>query len=128
MLYALAITTVGLLVLLLFPKQIMALFNASEAMLRIGIPALRVVCITFPFTGVCSLAVAVFQALGKGFISLVQGVCGKMAFILLFAYLFSRAGLGMVWRAFPIAALFSFLLCVWFSKRVYNESIRGLRE
>jgi putative MATE family efflux protein len=128
MLYALAITTIGMAVLLLFPKQIMAVFNASEDMFGIGIPALRTVCIAFPFVGVCSLAVAVFQALGKGFVSLVQGVCGKMVFILLLAYIFSSLGLSLVWRAFPIAALLSFLLCVWLSKRVYTETIKGLRE
>jgi putative MATE family efflux protein len=127
-LYALAITMTGLLALMLFPKQIMALFNASEDMLSIGVPALRIVCIAFPFTGVCSLAIAAFQALGKGFFSLAQGICGKMAFILLFAYLFSGAGLGMVWWAFPVAALSAFLLCIWLSKQVYAKTIKGLQE
>jgi putative MATE family efflux protein len=126
--YVLAITTIGLLVLMLFPKQIITLFNASEDMLNIGIPALRIVGIAFPFSGVCVLAVALFQALGKGFIGLIQGVCGRLVFILLLAYLFSQAGLGMVWWAFPIAGILAFLLCVWFSKRVYAETIKGLQE
>jgi putative MATE family efflux protein len=126
--YVLVVTTIGLLVLTLFPKQIVALFNASEDMLNIGIPAFRTVCIAFPFAGICVLAVAIFQALGKGFTGLVQGVCGRLIFILLLAYLFSRAGLGMVWWAFPIAGILAFLLCVWFSKRVYAETIKGLQE
>jgi putative MATE family efflux protein len=126
MTYVLAITTIGMLVLLMFPKQIMTLFNASEDMLSIGISALRIIGIAFPFNGVWILALSVFQAFGKALTSFVQGVCGKMVFILLLAYLFSSAGLSMVWRAFPIAAMLSCLLCVWLAKRVYAKTIKVL--
>jgi Na+-driven multidrug efflux pump len=82
MLYALAITTVGLLVLLILPKQIMALFNAPEAMLRIGTPVLRIACITFSSVGICSLAVAVFQRrLGYGMVGFPH--CGPAFFFAL---------------------------------------------
>jgi len=52
MVYAVAIMVVGLLVFQLIPKELLLMFDASDAMLEIGAPALRIMSLAFVFAGI----------------------------------------------------------------------------
>ena len=68
---AVLIMTVGLLVFELFPRQLLKMFNASDEMYAIGVPALRRIALHFPIAAVCITLISVFQALGKGLLSMI---------------------------------------------------------
>ena len=107
---AVAIMFAGLLVAELIPDQLLLLFNASEQMLAIGVPALRILCLCYVFAGFSIVASGVFQGLGKSVYSLVLSVIRQLVILLPAAYLLSLTGeLNAVWFSFPIAEIASVL-------------------
>lgn len=126
--YAVCIMLIGLGVLQLIPDKLLMLFNATEDMLSIGIPALRIISISFLFAGFCVVAVSVFQALGDGVLSLIVSAVRQLIVLLPVAYLLSRTGsVNAVWWAFPIAEIVAMILSGIFIKRIYNNKIKNIR-
>lgn len=127
---AVIIMLIGLTVFQLFPGTLLTLFSAEEStaeMAAIGIPALRIISLSFLFAGVCIVSSATFQAMGKGIYSLLVSLVRQIFVILPVAYILAiTRGLNAVWFSFPIAELFSVVLCVCLLKRTYNTCIKNL--
>jgi len=127
--YAVGIMAVGLLMMQVFPGQLLMLFDASETMTAIGVPALRTISISFLFAGFCIVSGSVFQALGNGVYSMIVSIARQLVVLLPVAYLLSKLGeVGYVWWAFPIAEIASFTLSAAFLIRVYNKVIKHIGE
>ena len=113
MLMAVSIMAVGTLVMWLFPDTMLRLFEASEDMLAIGVPALRTISLCFVFAGFCIAMGSVFQAIGKSYFSMIVSFTRQLVVLLPVAYLLAQTGeLSNVWWAFPIAEFFSLLTSV----------------
>ena len=122
--YAIGIMIIGLVIFQLLPKQLLGLFSASEEMISIGTPALRIISISFLFAGYCIVVSSMFQALGNGVMSLIVSIGRQLVVLLPAAYLLSRTNnLNLVWWAFPIAELASVFLSVIGFKYVYKKEI-----
>ncbi|MDE7114146.1 MAG: MATE family efflux transporter, partial [Acetatifactor sp.] len=120
---------VGLAVMELFPAQLISLFNATEELLVIGVPALRTICLSFVFAGFCIVAGSVFQALGNGVYSMVVSVARQLCVLLPVAKLLSLSGrVELIWWAFPIAELCSVSMSVFFLIRIYRKTIVHIGE
>lgn len=120
---------VGLLIMQLLPAQALSLFDASEQMLAIGVPALRIISISYIFAGSCVAISSVFQALGRGTYSTIVSVCRQLLILLPLAYLFSLTGrLNMVWVAFPIAEVMSITVTLLLFLRLYRRVIRDIPD
>ena len=128
-LYAVLIMIVGLLVVQTVPDKIFLLFQADENMLSIGVPALRIISLSFVFAGYCVVASATFQALGEGIQSMIVSIVRQLVVLLPAAWLLAKLGdVNLVWYAFPIAELASLTLCTVFLVRTYRKLIRPLGE
>lgn len=126
---AVGIMLIGLAVFQLFTPQLLLLFDASEHMLEIGIPALRLISLSFLFAGYCIIVGSVFQALGNGVYSLIVSVARQLLCILPIAWLFARLwGLPAVWYSFPLAEITSVVMSTILFKRIYDKKIRNLGE
>lgn len=124
---AVAIMLLGLAIFQLFPAQLLSLFDASEHMISIGVPALRIISLSFLFAGYCIVVGSVFQALGNGVYSLVVSVARQLVCILPVAYGFAKIfGLSAVWYAFPLAEIISMAMTTLLFRRIYIKRIRGL--
>lgn len=122
MIYAVSIMLVGLILAEIIPGPMLRLFNASENMMAIGIPALRIICISFVFAGFCIVSSGVFQGLGKSMYSLYVSVARQLVVLIPVAYLLSLTGnLNLVWLAFPIAESVSILITFWGLRRVMRH-------
>ena len=120
---AMAIMVVGFTIFQLFPSTLLELFDASETMLAIGVPALRIISVSFLLAGFCIIAGSVFQAIGNPVYSLIVSVCRQMVVLLPVAWLLSRTGrLELVWWAFPIAEVMSFTLSTIFLRRTVKSA------
>ena len=123
--YAIAIMLCGLAVFQIFPTELLKLFDASEHMMEIGIPALKTISISFLFAGYCIIVSSVFQALGNGVYSMVVSIARQLFVLLPVAYVLSRTGgLHTVWWAFPIAEIMSLSLCTLFFYKMYHKVIK----
>lgn len=119
----------GLVVMQCFPAQALSLFDASEQMLAIGVPALRIISISYIFAGACIAVSSVFQALGHGTYSTIVSVCRQLLILLPAAYLFSLSGkLNLVWVAFPLAEIMSITVTLLLFLHLYKKVIRDIPE
>ena len=115
---AMAIMAVGFAVFQLAPGVLLSFFDASENMLAIGSPALRIISFSFILAGFCIIAGSVCQAIGNPFYSLIVSVCRQLVVLLPVAWLLSKTGnLTLVWLAFPIAELMSLTLSIIFLRK-----------
>lgn len=120
---AVIIMAVGLATFELIPGTLLSFFDASENMLAIGTPALRIIALAFVFAGFCIIAGSVFQAIGNPFYSLIVSVCRQLVVLLPVAWLLSKTGnLTLVWLAFPIAELMSLTLSIIFLRRTLRTA------
>ncbi len=126
--YACCIMLIGLAIFNFFPEQILSIFNASEYMLAIGIPALRIISLHFLFAGFCIVTTSVLQAFSRGFSSLLISATRQLIVILPAAYLLSLTGnINLIWLAFPIAEFVSFLMCIFFMRNIFRKEITPMR-
>ncbi|MBT9777872.1 MATE family efflux transporter [Clostridium sp. MCC353] len=126
---AVGIMLIGLMIFQLMPVQLLKMFNASSYMLEIGVPALRLISISFLFAGYCIIVGSVFQALGNGVYSLIVSVARQLVCILPLAYLFANSlGLNSVWYAFPLAEIIAAVLSTMLFRLIYREKIKKLPD
>ena len=127
--YAVSIMFLGLLAFQLIPDKLLMIFNASETMLEIGVPALRTISLSFLFAGFCIVCSSMFQALGHGMMSLIVSVFRQLVVLLPTAFVLSKiGGLSYVWLSYPIAEIFSVLFSSYFLRKIFKMKIHPLRE
>ncbi|MDF3006075.1 MAG: matE2 [Oscillospiraceae bacterium] len=125
-LMALAITVAGFAIFQIFPSQILGtLFDASDTMLAIGVPALRIISLHFIFAAISIVISSAFQALGKGMYSLIMSVSRQLVVLLPTAYLLGKyISLNAVWLSFPIAEVVSVTLALVLYRGLYEKEIK----
>ena len=115
---AMCIMTAGFAVFQLAPATLLSLFDASAEMTAIGVPALRIISISFLLAGFCIIAGSVCQAIGNPMYSMVVSICRQLVVLLPAAWLLAQTGrLELVWWAFPIAEIASVTLSAVFLRR-----------
>ena len=125
--YALAIMLVGMAAFEFIPGYLFGFFNASDTMLSIGVPALRIIGIHFPIAAVCIVTGSMFQALGKSTYSMVISVMRQLVVLIPAAYLLSLLGdVTYVWWSFPIAEIMSAAVTAFFFKRLHDKIINKM--
>lgn len=108
MIYATGMMIIGVIFFETIPQTLLGFFNASEAMIKIGTLALRIIAIHFIFAGFSIVCSATFQAVGKGTYSLLTSLIRQLLVLLPCAYVLSLTGnLDLIWLCFPIAEIFS---------------------
>lgn len=122
--YAIGIMAIGLLLFQLFAKQLLMMFNASETMLTLGVPALRIISLSFILAGFGISCSSVFQALGKAVYSMFVSVARQLVVLLPVAFALAQLGdVNMVWWAFPISELVSAIVTAIFMVKIYRDII-----
>ena len=127
--YAIVIMMVGLLAFQLIPGPLLKMFSASDTMLELGIPALRIFSISFPIVGFCIASSGIFQAMGKAFYSMIISVARQFIVLLPIAYALAQLGnVNYVWWAIPIAEVMSLGMTIFFMFRLNRKVIKKIGE
>ena len=108
---------IALLATLVFcsvPKLLLGLFDADGQMLAIGIPALRIISVTFVFASMTMILGYGVSGLGNGMINMVgTGLRQVIILVPLVWMLAKTAGVQFVWYAFwaaePAAAIYAWI-------------------
>ena len=125
--YATIIMAVGVAIFQLIPHVLLGLFDASDYMLEIGVPALRIISLSFLLAGFGIVSSSFFQALGHGVLSLIISLVRQLIVLLPAAWLLSLSGqLGLVWWSFPIAEIFSVILSILFLIYAYRKEVKPM--
>ena len=119
-----------LAIMQVFPGQILKIFDATDEMLLMGIPAVRIMSTAFIFAGFSVTCSGMFQAVGKGVYSMIVSMARQLFVILPVAYFLSKAmnSVNGVWAAFPIAEVFSVIISTIFLLRVYKKIVKPMES
>ena len=122
---AVCIMICGLALFHLATEQLLGIFDASPEMLRIGVPALRIISLSFPIAGFCIGCGTVFQALGYSVYSMITSLVRQLVVLIPSAFAIGRltGDVTQVWYAFVIAEFFSLTLSIIFFRRIYKNVI-----
>ncbi len=124
---AVGIMLIGVVIFQTLPQTLLGLFEASDHMLEIGVPALRTISLSFVFAGFCIVSSCVFQALGNGVYSMLLSIARQIVIILPVAFVFAKLfGLNMVWYAYPIAEVVSVIICIFLLKHIIKNKVKPL--
>ena len=128
-LYAVIIMTVVLISLELIPDKILMLFDASEQMIRLGIPAVRIMSVSFFVSSVGIIFAAIFQGFGNGNYSMYLAFMRQV--ILLIPILLIGAAMGnitVIWSGFAVAEALSIPFGMWLYGKVTQNMIAPMAE
>lgn len=124
---ALTIMTIGTIIFLAFPTQLLGLFSASEHMLEIGVPALRIISVCFIPAAFGILTSTIFQATGHGMLSMWQALIRQLIGIVPLAWVLIKiGGLDLVWWAWPLAEVLGIVYSIIVLKKLYKDEIELL--
>ena len=128
MMYAVALMFIGIALFWIIPDKLLGLFDASDHMIAIGVPALRIISISFSFAGVCIVVGSCFQALGHGVLSMMVSITRQLVVLLPSAYILAKVtqNVDYVWWSYNIAEVFSLSLSLIFFRNLYNKIIKPL--
>ena len=124
---ALSIMVIGTIVFWSIPKFLLGFFDASDYMLTLGVPALRIISLSFPVASLCIAMGSMFQAFSKSKYSLIVSVGRQLVVLIPVAWLLAQTGeVQNVWWAFPVAELMSLALSVYFYRRINRNIVMNL--
>lgn len=125
---AVAIMVVGMAIFQAIPDKLLMIFDASQEMLRIGVPALRIISLHFPIAGICIGCSSVFQALGFSVYSMINSLVRQLIVLIPCAVAIGAltGDVTMVWWAFVAAELASLVLTAIFFTRIYKNVVKPM--
>lgn len=128
--YAISIMIVGFIIFQFFSGELLDIFDASAEMKDMGITALKTISLSFIPAGFCIIMGSVFQAFGKGVLSLIISVIRQLVVLLPAAYVLSLfcegSNVDLIWFAFPLAEIASVIFSTIFIFRVYKNVIKPM--
>lgn len=125
LLYNATIMLVGAVLLQVFGKQIIGIFDVSTEVKELSIQAVRIVTLGYIFVGANVIFQGIFQALGEGIKSLVISAIRLIIVVLPLAYFFTTLpnAQNIVWAAFPIAEACGLVVSILFMSRVSKNKL-----
>lgn len=124
---AVIIMAAGVVLFQLAPELLLEIFDASDEMLRLGVPALRIISINFIPAAFGIMNGAMFQATGHGVYSLICSILRQLVGIIPCAYLFAKiGGVTMSWFSFPVAEVIGLVYSFIMIKKLYKNEISTL--
>lgn len=120
------IMLIGFLIFWIFTEQMLSIFEASDTMIKIGVPALRIISLCFMPAAIGITFSTAFQALGKGVYSLIGSALRQLVVLVPAAFLLANLSLEAVWYAFPISDGISLFVSIVLFIRLYNHNIKSL--
>ena len=116
----------GMVLLLAVPGPLLGLFNLDSEALAIGIPAMRIVSLSFAAAGVSLVCSYTFQATGSNSASLVLALLRQIVILLPLAAVLLHTDPALTWWAFPIAEGVCLILALLLFRSAYRKRIAPL--
>ena len=98
------IALLGTVIFWCFPGKLLQLFSASQEMLTLGVPALRIISVSFILASITILCGYFASGLGNGIINMVSAAIRQLVLLVPCLWFFIKAfGISHGWYAFWIA-------------------------
>lgn len=121
---AACIGLIGTVVFLVFTRQLLALFSASEEMIALGVPALRIIALSFAPASVTMVIGYAVSGLGNGMVHMLGTAFRQLVILLPFVLLFGAlGGINAIWFAFWISELFALVFAVLYFRKELKKKL-----
>ena len=124
---------IGLILFQIFAEQMLMMFvdrtdaAAVQEMIEVGVPALKIISLSFLGAAFGIINSTMFQATARGMNSLIVSVCRQLVIILPAAWLLGKFfGLNAIWYSFPVAEIAAFFISYVLLWREYCTELRYL--
>ena len=120
----------GTVLFMAIPGKLLSLFNASPELLAFGIPAVRIICVTYALTAVTTILGLCASGLGNGVLNMTVTGLRQVVILLPCFWLFKTLlGVEHAWYAMWIAEIIAALAAVWGIRReLKRKGIGGQAE
>ena len=123
------IALAGTVIFMVFTSQLLQLFSASKEMLEMGIPALRIISITFICAAVTTVLGYSASGLGNGVINMLGTAIRQLILLVPFVYLFSLSGsVDKIWFAFWISEGAAVIYSILSVRRELEKKVTPLQN
>ena len=119
---------VGVVLLQVFARPLVSLFDITQESTELCVSALRIASWGLLFGGVNVIMPGICQALGNGIYSLIISALRYVVVVLPVAFVFSltSAAESLVWLAIPIAEIVACIVAVVLTRRLYKQCVSVL--
>jgi putative MATE family efflux protein len=116
------ISLVATAIFLALPSQLLGLFSASEEMLAIGVPALRIIAGTFALSSVTMILGYSMSGLGNGMVNMLGTAIRQLILFVPLAYAFATCfGIDKVWYSMWISEICAMLYAIYASRKIFRK-------
>jgi putative MATE family efflux protein len=124
-LWGISFMTFGLLVFQFFPNQLLAIFNSSKELTKIGVRAFRIISLSFPFAGASIVLSSAFQGMNKAAYSMFLSIIRQLVILIPVSYILGKLfGLDYLWLGFLIAEIIAFAIAIFMIKTIYSKQLK----
>ena len=124
----------GTLVFQLAPEWLLSLFESGDVadaaanakLVEVGVPVLRAISLSFMLAAIGIMFSTLFQAVGKGFYSMVMSICRQLIVLLPLAFAMSKIDMVTMWYSFPIAEMVCLIIAVFFFIRLRRTLLNDM--
>ena len=114
----------GTSIFLLFPAQLLKLFSASVEMLNFGVPALRIISVTFLFAVITILCGYFASGLGNGFVNMIGSLLRQLVILVPCLWLLIHfSGIEKAWFAFWASEIIACIYSLWAVRKELHDKI-----
>ena len=112
--FGLLLAALGAAVFMLLPEQLLRAFSASDVMLEMGVPALRIICVSFlPASATMMIGYAI-SGMGNGMVDMIATAIRQCVVLVPLAWVLGRVGgVGAMWYGFWVSAACALAYAVW---------------
>lgn len=117
-----AISLLATAVFLAVPSWLLGLFSPGEDLLQIGVPALRIISVTFVFASVTMILGYAMSGLGNGMVNMMGTALRQLIIFIPLARLFASCfGISYVWYAMWISEVSATVYAVFAAGKVMKQ-------
>ena len=119
---AAGIALLATIIFLIFPEQLLNLFSASETMLQMGIPALRIISVTFAFASITMVLGYSVSGMGNGMVNMLGTALRQFVVLVPVLYILVKyAGISYGWYAFWVSEVIAVVYAIWAARKELRE-------
>lgn len=119
---AVGISLLATVIFFAFPQPILELFSPSEDMLAIGVPALRIISLTFVLASLTTVLGYLISGLGNGFVHMLGTALRQLIIFVPLVYVFAaNFGIENVWYSVWISEIIAVIFAIVTSIKIMKN-------
>ena len=130
LLVTILLMTFGTVMMQIFPRELISLFDPENEISEMGAKALRIISLHFPLAAVSVTCSVMFQAVGKASYSLITSIIRQLGVLLPAAFILALIfkDVDHMWWCFIISEFSAAVISLLWSAKIWKKEIRPMPD